>query len=198
MHELVLHWQKEQQEQLPTLHHSYTGSPTHVTFPSAAQQQITPMNLQCDFDDDTLPEYPSLLSAVATLPWPSTTPLMPLPLLAQESNLPDSTIKTTSPPVQHTRTGWIIHLPQQLSPMLGPSKSYIGLLSQLIKNFGHAYSYTAWWIQDINLNLMDSSDWFQKMLHPLSYAMKKHNEDTHCLVPMLKITKRQWEKKFMN
>ena len=28
-------------------------------FPSAAQQQITPVNLQHDFDDDTLPEYPS-------------------------------------------------------------------------------------------------------------------------------------------
>ena len=160
MHELVLHWQKEQQEQLPTLHHSYTGSPTHVTFPSAAQQQITPMNLQHDFNDDTLPEYPSLLSEVATLPWPSTTPLMPLPLLAQESNLPDSTIKTTSPPVQHTRTGWIIHLLQWLSPMLGPSKNT------------------------------------QVYCHNSSKTLAMHI--LHILVPMLKNTKRQWEKKFMN
>ena len=72
----------------------------------------------------------------------------------------------------------MVHPPQHLSLTLGPSKSYTSLLSQLISQFGQAHSCAAQCIQDLNLQLMDPSGRFQENLHPLSFAMKKHDADT--------------------
>ena len=144
-----------------------TSLPFNRDAPSQQGQKVTPLNLQCDFEMDDSPQSPAS---------PVTSPQTPV--ISSPRHLDDNLPVIVKDEQRRTRAGCIIQPPQQLSPSLGPGKSYASLLSLLATHLGTAKTHLAKCIQDVNMHFMDPVGLYQETMHPLTYALTRNDEDS--------------------